>query len=209
MKRIAYSLLVLAAVMLFASCDDYETYGDKKEKERDAINAFIRDEGIVVINESQFEAQGQTTDTAKNEYVYLAKSGVYMQIVRKGSGNMLEENKQVNLLCRYTEFNIADRAMQTYNYFISPSTRMPEKMTVTRTGSSYTASFASGVMFSTYGASVPAGWLIPLQYVKVGRQDSDEEIAKVKIIVPHTQGQANATSNVYSCFYTITYQREP
>lgn len=209
MKRIAYSLLVLAAVMLFASCDDYETYGDKKEKERDAISAFIRDEGIVVINESQFEAQGQTTDTAKNEYVYLAKSGVYMQIVRKGSGNMLEENKQVNLLCRYTEFNIADRAMQTYNYFISPSTRMPEKMTVTRTGSSYTASFASGVMFSTYGASVPAGWLIPLQYVKVGRQDSDEEIAKVKIIVPHTQGQANATSNVYSCFYTITYQREP
>lgn len=209
MKRIAYSLLVLAAVMLFASCDDYETYGDKKEKERDAINAFIRDEGIVVINESQFEAQGQTTDTAKNEYVYLAKSGVYMQIVRKGSGSMLEENKQVNLLCRYTEFNIADRAMQTYNYFISPSTRMPEKMTVTRTGSSYTASFASGVMFSTYGASVPAGWLIPLQYVKVGRQDSDEEIAKVKIIVPHTQGQANATSNVYSCFYTITYQREP
>ncbi len=209
MKRIAYSLLVLAAMMLFASCDDYETYGDKKEKERDAISAFIRDEGIVVINESQFEAQGQTTDTAKNEYVYLAKSGVYMQIVRKGSGSMLEENKQVNLLCRYTEFNIADRAMQTYNYFISPSTRMPEKMTVTRTGSSYTASFASGVMFSTYGASVPAGWLIPLQYVKVGRQDSDEEIAKVKIIVPHTQGQANATSNVYSCFYTITYQREP
>ncbi len=209
MKRIAYSLLVLAAVMLFASCDDYETYGDKKEKERDAISAFIRDEGIVVINESQFEAQGQTTDTAKNEYVYLAKSGVYMQIVRKGSGSMLEENKQVNLLCRYTEFNIADRAMQTYNYFISPSTRMPEKMTVTRTGSSYTASFASGVMFSTYGASVPAGWLIPLQYVKVGRQDSDEEIAKVKVIVPHTQGQANATSNVYSCFYTITYQREP
>lgn len=209
MKRIAYSLLVLAAVMLFASCDDYETYGDKKEKERDAISAFIRDEGIVVINESQFEAQGQTTDTAKNEYVYLAKSGVYMQIVRKGSGSMLEENKQVNLLCRYTEFNIADRAMQTYNYFISASTRMPEKMTVTRTGSSYTASFASGVMFSTYGASVPAGWLIPLQYVKVGRQDSDEEIAKVKIIVPHTQGQANATSNVYSCFYTITYQREP
>lgn len=209
MKRIVYSLLVFAAMMLFASCDDYETYGDKKEKERDAISAFIRDEGIVVINESQFEAQGQTTNTAKNEYVYLAKSGVYMQIVRKGSGSMLEENKQVNLLCRYTEFNIADRAMQTYNYFISASTRMPEKMTVTRTGSSYTASFASGVMFSTYGASVPAGWLIPLQYVKVGRQDSDEEIAKVKIIVPHTQGQANATSNVYSCFYTITYQREP
>jgi len=196
MKRIVYSLLVLTVMMLFVSCDDYETYGEKKEKERDAISAFIKDEGILVISESQFEAQGQTTDTARNEYVYLEKSGVYMQIVRKGA------------LCRYTEFNIADRALQTYNYFISPTTRLPEKMTVRREGSSYTASFASGVMYSTYGASVPAGWLIPLQYIKVGRQDGNEEIAKVKIIVPHTQGQANATSSVYSCFYTITYQRE-
>jgi len=208
MKRIVYSLLVLTVMMLFVSCDDYETYGEKKEKERDAISAFIKDEGILVISESQFEAQGQTTDTARNEYVYLEKSGVYMQIVRKGAGSMIEENKQVNLLCRYTEFNIADRALQTYNYFISPTTRLPEKIAVRREGSSYTASFASGVMYSTYGASVPAGWLIPLQYIKVGRQDGNEEIAKVKIIVPHTQGQANATSSVYSCFYTITYQRE-
>lgn len=99
-----------------------------------------------------------------------------------------------------------DNAMQTRNDY---SPRLYDKMTVTRTGSSYTASFVSGVMFSTYGASVPAGWLIPLQYVKVGRQDTpDGEIAMVKLVVPHTQGQAYATSSVYPCFYTITYQRE-
>lgn len=205
MKRIVYSLFAVAAMVLFVSCDDYETYGEKKEKEREAIRAFISDEKINVISEKQFEAQEQTTDTVKNEYVYLEKSGVYMQIVRKGTGSMLEENKQVNLLCRYTEYNVADRALQTQDL----TTRMPEKMTVTRVGSSYTASFVSGVMYSTYGASVPAGWLIPLQYVKIGRQDGPEEISKVKIIVPHTQGQAYATQSVYSCFYTITYQREP
>lgn len=205
MKRIVYSLFAVAAMVLFASCDDYETYGEKKEKEREAIRAFISDEKINVISEKQFEAQDQTTDTVKNEFVYLEKSGVYMQIVRKGTGSMLEENKQVNLLCRYTEYNVADRALQTQDL----TTRMPEKMTVTRVGSSYTASFVSGVMYSTYGASVPAGWLIPLQYVKIGRQDGPEEISKVKIIVPHTQGQAYATQSVYSCFYTITYQREP
>ena len=206
MKRIVYSLLVLTVMMLFVSCDDYETYGEKKEKERDAISAFIKDEGILVISESQFEAQGQTTDTARNEYVYLEKSGVYMQIVRKGAGSMIEENKQVNLICRYMEYNIFDKAVQSRNDY---NPRNYDKMSVTRTGSQYTASFSSGVMFSTYGASVPAGWLVPLQYIRVGRQTTPaDEIAKVRLIVPHTQGHSYATSSVYPCYYEITYQRE-
>lgn len=159
-----------------------------------------------MIDENTFEAQGQTTDNAANQYVYLEKSGIYMQIERKGSGSMLEENKQVNLLCRYTEWNIMDNVMQSRDDY---SPRSYDKMMVTRVGSQYTASFVSGVMLNTYGASVPAGWLIPLQYVRVGRQtDAEDGIAKVKIIVPHTQGQAYAMSSVYPCAYTITYQRE-
>lgn len=206
MSKTVYSLLAMAALLLFSSCDDYETYGEKKEKERDAISAFIRSEGINVISESQFESRGQTTNVDNNEFVYLDKSGIYMQIERKGSGNMLEENKQVNLLCRYTEYNIMDGAMQTRNDY---SARDYDKMVVTRAGATYTASFDSGIMYSTYGASVPSGWLVPLQYVRVGRQTSaDAEIAKVRLIVPHTQGQAYAMSSVYPCFYTITYQRE-
>ncbi len=205
MRKTAYPLLVLV-VMLFCACNDEETYGDKKEKERNAISRYIRDNGINVIDENTFEAQGQTTDNAANQYVYLEKSGIYMQIERKGSGSMLEENKQVNLLCRYTEWNIMDNAMQSRDDY---SPRSYDKMTVTRVGSQYTASFVSGVMLNTYGASVPAGWLIPLQYVRVGRQtDAEDGIAKVKIIVPHTQGQAYAMSSVYPCAYTITYQRE-
>lgn len=205
MRKTAYPLLMLV-VMLFCACNDDETYGDKKEKERKAISNYIRDNGINVIDESAFEAQGQTTDVAANQYVYLEKSGIYMQIERKGSGSVLEENKQVNLLCRYTEWNVMDGAMQSRNDY---TPRGYDKMTVTRVGSQYTASFVSGVMLSTYGASVPAGWLIPLQYVRVGRQtDAEDGIAKVNIIVPHTQGQAYAMSSVYPCAYTITYQRE-
>ncbi|MDE5949133.1 MAG: DUF4827 domain-containing protein [Prevotella sp.] len=196
----------MLVVMLFCACNDEETYGDKKEKERNAISRYISDNGINVIDENTFEAQGQTTDIAANQYVYLEKSGIYMQIERKGSGSVLEENKQVNLLCRYTEWNIMDNAMQSRDDY---APRGYDKMTVTRVGSQYTASFVSGVMLSTYGASVPAGWLIPLQYVRVGRQtDAEDGIAKVNIIVPHTQGQAYAMSSVYPCAYTITYQRE-
>ena len=192
--------------LAFTSCDDYETYGAKKEKEREAIAAFISEKNIKVIDEATFEAKGQTTSVADNEYVYLEKSGVYMQIERKGAGEKLEEGKQVNILCRYTEYNINDGYYQTVNIY---SSTYPEKFTVTRSGSNLTASFTQGTMLNSYSSSVPEGWLVPLLYINVGRQTTaDEEISKVNIIVPHSKGQAYAMQSVYACHYTITYQRE-
>lgn len=201
------ALLPLFAASMLAACDDYETYGDKKEKERDAISAFINDSSIVVISESQFHEQGDSTSVEKNEYVYLNNSGVYMQIVRRGCGSPLEENKAVNILCRYVEYDILDKICMSRNDYESSGY---DKMTVTRAGSTYTASFDSGVMYATYSSSsVPAGWLVPLSYINIGRQSRpDDEIAKVKLIVPHSQGQTNASQNVYPCYYVITYQKE-
>lgn len=205
-KKTTRLLLAALAVMAFASCDDYETYGDKKEKEQDAIEAYISANGINVIGESQFHSQGDSTSVEKNEYVYLDNSGVYMQIVRRGCGSQIEEDKQVNVLCRYYEYNILDNAMQTRNDY---NNRTFDKMSVVRQGATYSATFASGVMYSTYGSSVPSGWLVPFPYIKIGRQDTPgEEIARVKLIVPHSQGQTYASQNVYPCFYDITYQRE-
>ena len=58
-----------------------------------------------------------------------------------------------------------------------------------------------------YGStSVPSGWIVPLTYVNLGRYTSSDAIALVRMIVPHSQGTANATSNVYPCFYEISYQ---
>lgn len=206
MKKLLYTFVALFAAFNFISCDDYETYGEKKETERDAIADFIRDSSIVVITEAQFEQQGETTDVSKNEFVYLGKSGVYMQIVRKGCGKPLEEDKQVNIFCRYSEYNIIDKVYQTRNDY---SPRTYDKMTVMRNGSSFTGSFASGMMLTAYGASVPAGWLVPLMYVNVGRQTApNAEVAMVRLIVPHTKGHSYASSSVYPCFYTISYQRE-
>lgn len=208
MKKSVFSLLALLALIVFASCNSYETYGDKKAKERDAISQFIIDRNINVISEAQFNSQGKTTDVGKNEYAYLEKSGIYMQIVRKGCGEPLEENKNVNVICRFFEYNILADTMQARN---DQNSRIYDKMSVKRTGSTFTATFLSGIMMSAYGsASVPAGWLVPLLYINVGRpvQDGDE-IAKVNLIVPHTQGQAIANSTVYPCFYSITYEREP
>ena len=206
MKNIIYSFLVFFVAFTFVACDDYETYGEKNEKERDAIAAYISSNNIKAIDESTFTAQGETTSVENNEYVYLEKSGVYMQIVRRGTGEKLEENKQVNIICRFVEYNINEGYAQLANMYTS---YYPDKFTVLRTGSTLTASFTQGMMQSSYGNSVPEGWLVPLLYINIGRQTSaDEEISRVNLIVPHSKGQAYAQQSVYACHYTITYQRE-
>ncbi|MBQ8988567.1 MAG: DUF4827 domain-containing protein [Prevotella sp.] len=206
MKKLVYILILVVTVL--ASCNDYETYGDKKEKERNAISKFISDSSIVVISEDQFIQQGQTTNVARNEYVKLDKTGVYMQIVRPGCGSMILDGQKTNLVCRFSEYNLLADSVQARNntaYYASS----PDIMYVSRSGSTYTAAFLSGVMYNAYSASVPAGWLVPLSYVKVGRpQSEDEECAKVKLIVPHTQGHAVASSNVVPYYYELILQKE-
>ena len=202
-------LICIAAVAVLASCNDYETYGDKKEKERNAISKFISDYGILVIDEDQFVLQGCTTDTARNEYVKLNKSGVYMQIARPGCGEKLKDGETANICCRFREFDIeADTATFRNNVDIYSAT--VDVMRVTNTSGTYSGSFTKGLMISVYSsASVPAGWLVPLAYIKVGRSKSlTDEKAKVRLIVPHSQGHTIAAQDVLPYFYEITYEKE-
>ena len=212
-------MLLAMVVSLFAACNDYETYSDLKKKERQAISKFLVDSAINVISEKQFEEQGQTTDLKKNQYVLLDKSGVYMQIIRKGCGQLVESGKTVNVLCRFSETNILTDSMLIRNDIVGTIymngqyidvSQYVDKMTVQRNGSTFQASFVSGMMQLYHGtSSVPSGWLVPLLYINVGRplQEGDE-IAKVKLIVPHSQGTQTASQSVYPAFYVITYQRD-
>ena len=212
-------MLLAMVVSLFAACNDYETYSDLKKKERQAISKFLVDSAINVISEKQFEEQGQTTDLKKNQYVLLDKSGVYMQIIRKGCGQQVESGKTVNVLCRFSETNILTDSMLIRNDIVGTIymngqyidvSQYVDKMTVQRNGSTFQASFVSGMMQLYHGtSSVPSGWLVPLLYINVGRplQEGDE-ISKVKLIVPHSQGTQTASQSVYPAFYVITYQRD-
>ena len=211
--------------MTAASCSKTETYAEQKEKERNAINSFLSSDvqivnrngdtlihvgHINVITEEQFLAQDSTTDFSKNEYVLFGGTGVYMQIVRKGTGPKLESGQSKRIITRYTEFNILSDSLQTSNDVLYYSTT-PDIMDVTNSYGTFTASFnldnGGGAMYRTYGSTeVPSGWLVPLTYIRIGRQTSAEGIAKVRLIVPHTQGQSYARQNVYPCFYEITYQ---
>lgn len=206
-KNILSIIAVIALGLLSQSCNKYETYGDKKDKERSAISQFIADSAIVVISEQQFQQQNYTTTATKdnNQYVYLNNSGVYMQIVRKGCGKPLQDGERADLLVRYVEMSLFDYS-GTYND-IRPY--ILDVMNITRAGSTYTASFSSGKMKETYGESVPAGWLVPFNYINVGRpHKADDEIAKVRLIIPHTQGTTVASSYVYPYYYEITFERK-
>lgn len=211
MNTIRSIIVALLAIVAIASCSNSETYADQKKKERSAINRYIADQKINVISEATFYAQDSTTDVSKNQYVLFDNTGVYTQIERKGCGEKLKNGETATVLCRFNEYNImeGDSALQLTN--ITQYSWLVDKMTVKNTSGTFTASFLSGesLMYSRYSsAAVPAGWLVPLTYINLGRPvNENDQVAKVRLIVPHTQGQSDASQNVYPCLYEITMQR--
>lgn len=202
MKKIGYLFLSLFVLGLcFQSCDDSETYADLKKKERRQIQSFIEKHNINVITESEFFAQDSTTDVSKNEYVLFNDNGVYMQIEKKGSGEKIKDKEWKEVLVRFWEVYVETGDTTSVSNKLE---RDPDVFTCNNISGSFTASFTSGNMYSTYGSAVPKGWLVPLSYINLGRIQSD--LAKVRIIVPHSAGHSDASSSVYPCYYEITYQ---
>lgn len=215
---------VLCTTISLQSCNDDDSYAELREQENKQIAAFIKNgaqigdsttignylkiEPIKVISETEFYAQDSTTNLDKNEYVLFGSSGVYMQIVRKGTGAILQQGESVTAICRYLEYNIAGDSIQSTNRILTYEV-LPDIMTASNSSGTITGQFISGVMTRVYSStSVPAGWLIPLKYIKLGRQASaDESIALVRLIVPSTQGQVNAQATIYPCFYEISFER--
>lgn len=210
MNRILHTLCAIIVTLLaFTSCNETETYAEQKEREESAISNYIYNNNITIISEEQFKEQGETTSVENNEYVFFKSSGIYMQIVDKGCGEKLKNGESTDVLCRFTEYNINNNALQLTNYGDISYAAAVDKMTVLNTSGTFTATFISGLMSTFYGSTqVPAGWLVPLTYIYLGRpQTADEKIARVKIIVPHDSGHIQASNNVYACHYDITYMR--
>lgn len=232
MKHFGYLLLALCAIAT-TSCDDVETYAEQKEREQNIISAFIEadthiaatDENIchvgriTVIDEDAFLKDTLTRciyDSVKqtytaNEYVLL-NTGVYMQIVRRGEGEMLTEGKSKQIVARYVEYNMATATITSRNTSADYH-RFPDILDVSNNygtfqGSFNTSLYGGGAMYIAYGSTaVPEGWLIPLRYIRIGHQTKpDGGIALVRLIIPHSLGHSNATSNVQPYFYEITYE---
>ena len=208
MKKLGILLMMVFGLGLaFQSCNNGKTYAEMKEDEREAIQRFIELNNIKVIDEDQFIEQDSMTNVAANEYVLFVESGVYMQVVERGNGEMLEDGRH-EILARYMEQQIVeDGTTDTLSLnTIQNLYPHPDEFILTKSGNSLSASFSNnGAMYSTHSSAyVPSGWLLPLNYLKVGREISGR--SKVKLILPHSEGTATASSQVFPSYYEITYQ---
>ena len=210
MKRYFYFLLSVCLASVTSSCGSVDkTYGEQKEEERKVVSSFIDRQAVIVngsdtllkvgkinvITEEEFVLQDSTTSLEKNEYVLFANSGIYMQIVRQGIGKRIMSGESRRIACRFWEYNIMGDSIQLTNRI-----------------QKYAGSFEyntemGSLMYNVYSdINVPDGWLKPLEYVKVGSQTGETQIAKVRIIVPHSSGHSHAMASVYPCFYELTFQ---
>ena len=115
MKKLTLFFLSLLALSLgFQACDDSKTYAEMLEEEKDGINNFIKDRNIKVISQTEFYEQDSTTKSKDrgddvDEFVQLT-SGVYMQIVDRGSENKADTVKSNDeVLVRFMEYSILDK----------------------------------------------------------------------------------------------------
>lgn len=224
MKKLLYLVLTVCAVstsmFIMTGCEDSESYAKQKEKEKNAINQFLLNNDIVgrikVISESDFYAQDSTTNIDENEFVLFNEDGIYMQIVRKGTGlSMIERAKarpdstaRCEILCKFFEYDI--KANDTTCLNIGPTqASINDKMrcTYSHYSRSYEAYYTVGKMKEKYGSNVPKGWLKPLNFIRLTKVAGEE--AKVRIIVPHSSGTNNASGYVLPFYYEITYQIPP
>ena len=194
MKKLTLFFLSLLALSLgFQACDDSKTYAEILEEEKDGINDFIKKEKIKVISQSQFYAQDSMTNVKENEYVQLA-SGVYMQIVDKGSENEADTVKSNDeILVRFVEYSILDKDTTLSNL---SAVETVDAFRYTVTSSSIAGTFLQGYMMTYYSSpAVPAGWLVPLTYVR--------DMAHVRLIIPSKMGHQTAMQYVYPYYYDI------
>lgn len=204
MKKISYLFLSLFVLgMCFQSCDDSETYADLKKKEKKAIQSFIEKHNINVITETEFANQDSITDVSKNEYVLFNDNGIYMQIENIGNGEKLKDGEWKEINVRFWEIYVESGDTTSVSNKLE---RQPDTFMCKNNSGNFTASFTSGNMYSTYGSSVPTGWLVPLSYIKLGKGPNQKEWGRVKIIVPHSAGHSDAAQTVYPCYYEIAYQ---
>ena len=209
-KLIYIALGVLTASFALSSCgDDEETYADQKKREAKQINNWISKQEIDVISLSDFLKDTITNnpetgpDKKRNEYVLFEDNGVYMQIIRRGDGRIMEKGDIWYMNARYLELYVDDGDTLSMNLY----QQVPDVFYVKCTGGNYTSSFTSGIMTLQYGSSVPNAWLMTLPYIKPGILNG-ESAAKVRLIAPHNQGTQTAAASVYPVFYEIIISKQ-
>ena len=204
-------LSLLAAGGIFQACDDSKTYAEMLEDEKNAVNKFIKDKGIRIISQDEFEKNDTVTNLDRNEYVALS-DGVYMQIVDRGSAeNKTDTFANNNEICvRYIEEDIMTRDTTCYNVFLEEwgdANQLYTNPAVFRYVAEGSYVYGTFIQMDYYWASyyqstaVPAGWLLALPFVR--------NYAHVRLIVPSKVGHSSAQQLRFLPFHQRCERRVP
>ena len=189
-------------LLLFFACDNTKTYAESLEDERKAIQKFIEEHNIKTISQEEFE---EDTITGENVYVTLT-DGIYMNIVDRGSENSSDTIKSgQNVVVRFTEYDIIERHITDASNYGNPIEALndyPDMFRFEQDGTTLYGEFITGElgvghnMVSAYqSTSVPAGWLLPLKYIRNN--------AHIRLIVPSKMGHLTGQQMVHPYFYDL------
>lgn len=202
MKKGLLFLCASLILLSFFACDNSKTYAERLEDEKKAIQRFIDKHNIKTISQEEFE-----TDTVTGENVYVTLSdGIYMHIVDRGSEELADTIKSgQNVVVRFTEYDIiGEYVTEASNYGnpIETLNEYPDMFRFEQVGTTLYGEFITGKfgvgynMINAYqSTSVPAGWLLPLKYIR--------NKAHIRLIVPSKMGHSAAMQTVYPYFYDM------
>ncbi len=192
------SLFVLA---IFFACDNTKTYAERLADEKKAIQKFISAKGYKTISQEEFE---KDTITGENTFVMLS-DGIYLNIVNRGSENLEDTiTSGQNVVVRFTEYDIMKGEITGASNYKNPIEALnsyPDMFRFEQSGTTLYGRFITGEMgvgsnmVSNYSTLVPAGWLLPLKYIRDG--------AHIQLIVPSKMGHSLAVQNVYPYYYDM------
>ena len=116
-------ILMLSAICFLTvgtSCDDNESYAERLEKERKAVNAYLS--GYSVSNEIPADLDFITVEEVGEEYAPYYRiepeGNVYMQVVKAGDRDSMVHTGD-KIFFRYSRYSLLD--WYEYDYFLEES----------------------------------------------------------------------------------------
>lgn len=175
MKKLIGVILSLAILSTFFLACDSETYTDKLNKERKAIEKFIKDNDIKVVDKFPDEFED-------NVFFRDPNTGVYIHVLKFGDEEKPSKDRRTDVYVRYDSiYDLIENKVVGYPNWKGNAMYFKYGNTTTYTSSSYT--FLS------------QGCVLPLEY-ELGNN------AEVKLIIPFESGSSAQTSSYKPLYYS-------
>lgn len=185
MKKIGSIVFFMIGLgVLTLSCNKTKTYADHLKEERKAIDKFIGDNKLVVLDKLPAD-----TVFKSNEFYRDPATGVYFNIVDRGNfKSKIKPGEEVYV--RYSGLKYFANKKDTVSYSNMDPIRAPFPETLI-----YRGPVTMRNSLDLYSNTTPA-WAVPLPYVG--------HTGKVRLIVPFNMGSSADRSN-YRSINTTTY----